>query len=873
MIILESTKILCSDEKMYRNISYNNRKKGVTLWTWDQNGNRVKLEIPFKPYIMLEQNVKKPFKSIYKTPLIKKEFETEYHRRKFVNESGVKRIFYNIPPEQQFLIDRYHDITDWMSFTKYDLRVFFIDIEVYSPEEFPTASEAKFPINLITIYDTLNDHYYTWGLLNNYIADKDNITYFQCITESDLLKSFLKFWRKNFPDILSGWNSDAFDIPYIVNRLISLFGEDAPNKLSPMDNIWSTEKLDRFNNPITEWNIDGISCIDYMKAYKKFSRNERESYSLDYISKYELNYGKENQEGMNLAKLSIENWDKYVEYNIQDVRLMVDLEKKLHYLELCRMIAYKGLTRFEKAIGTTNVVTGLYALEARKRDQYIPTFKYNKNNRKAPGGLVRPPKAGFRKDIVSFDAASLYPNTIITLNCSPETKIGNIHSDDTYTTIYTVRGKEFKLKNDDFKKWMIDKKISKSMNNTLFHQSEKGIIPSIIDSIYAERFKNKKIMNRLEKKLSKMNESYDEYFEIKRHIEELDVLQYTLKILMNSIYGTFGNNHSILYDLDISSSITLTGQYTNHKAEEAIDKYIEKKFNYKGKSLVYGDTDSCYISLTKLFKHLNISLLDNDGKISKEAMDIITQLGGEDEPKRGIITKFVNNWAKKELNSIDPRFEFKREIISDKGLFLDAKKRYIAHVINDEGVDCDKFKYVGVEIVSSTISIEIRDLMKHVIEEIVLSQDNKKSNESIRKMYESFCKLQPEMLGTRMSIKDLKKYERISKEFNIAKGTPRNSKASILHNEILKKNKLLKKYEKIQSGDKIKLLYVSKNKYGIEYIAFKNKFPKEFDLVPDYDKIYMKVIHPIFTRLYESIGWELSNPSKNFSCDLLSIFT
>lgn len=862
---------------MYRNIVYSNKEKCVKLWTWDEYGNRVTHDIPFKPYLYLEQKNGASATSIFKTPLIKKEFDTAYDRKKFIISSGIKRIFYNLPPEQQFLIDKYHGIEDWSSFTKNQLRIFYMDIEVYSPTCFPAPKEAKHPINLITIYDTLEMKFYTWGLQKEFYGEVDNVAYTQCMNEHELLKSFLRYWRRNFPDILSGWNSDGFDIPYVVNRLNNLFGEDYASRLSPLNNIWSVEKEDRFNNPVTEWCIDGITCIDYQKAYKKFARNERESYSLDYISNLELDEGKIDYDpDMSLSTLADEDWDTFVEYNIQDVNLLIKLEQKLHYLELCRMIGYKGLTRFEKALGTNRVVIGAFALAAKKRNLIIPTFEHTKGI-KPPGGYVKIPDAGFQYDVVSFDAASLYPNTIITLNLSPETKLGSFQRDDTYTTIYSIKGKEFKLKNEDFDRWVVEKKIAKSMYGILFTQNEKGIIPAIIDEIYSDRKKNKTLGKKLEKKLIGMDSSSNEYHELKRRVEELDVMQYTLKILMNSIYGTFGNSHSELYDVDLAASITLTGQAVNLEASKAIDEYLTKKCGIEESATIYQDTDSCYVSLTHAFKKMNIQLMQDD-KINPLALDVIRDIGGEEDASKGFITKRVNKWAKNELNSLDCRFEFKREKICDVTVFLNAKKRYITHNLDIECVPVERggkkeWSYTGVEVVSSSMASEIKEIVKTAIQSMISKSKTINISEEIKSVYETFCSLPPETLAVRRSIKDLVKYEKRASGFVIGKGTPQNSKAALYHNALLTKLGLGAKYEKLKSGDKIKILYVTTNPYGVDYIAFKNKLPKEFNLVPNYDALYLKNVHGIFERLFEAIGWKLNNPTKNYKCDLEDVFS
>ena len=193
---------------MYRNIVYNNRSRDITLWTWNEDGERIETRYPFKPYIYFEQKKGKDGVSIFKTPLTKREFETEFDRRKFVETSGIRRMFNNLPPEQQFLIDKFGDHKDQSEFTANPLRIFFLDIEIFSPDEFPNADDAKHPVNLITIFDSLTKKYQTWGLYP-YATTREDVEYHHCKTEGNVLRSFMKYWTKNYPDMMSGWNSDA----------------------------------------------------------------------------------------------------------------------------------------------------------------------------------------------------------------------------------------------------------------------------------------------------------------------------------------------------------------------------------------------------------------------------------------------------------------------------------------------------------------------------------------------------------------------------------------------------------------------------------------------------------------------------------------
>jgi len=584
---------------MYRNIYYNNRRKQVHLWTWDEDGNRICKTEPFKPYIMLEHSKGRDGKSIYGSSLKKREFTNNSERYEFVKSCGIKRLFNNLNVQQQYLIDRYYEEYQSESFNQFPLKIFMFDIEVYSPDEFPEADQANHPINVITIYDTLSNMYYTFGTGGDYYTDRDDVKYVKCSDEVDLLKTFTRFWRKDFPDIVCGYNSDGFDIPYLMNRMGKLLGADYRRKLSPVNTTYSRmTKVTKFGRDqyVERWKICGISCVDYMVIYKKFCRNERESWSLDHISKIELNVGKVNINETSLAKLSLTDWNTFVDYNIQDVNLLRMLEEKLHYMEIMRMLAYNGLSPFESATGTVLVVTGAIASFAKRNGMYIPTFRVERNYEKYDGGYVKDIDSQLVENVVTFDANSLYPNTIITLNISPETKLGKIISkDDNFCEIVTVNGKSVRLKLADFKKFIKTKNVSVSSADVLFSQTKKGVIPLLTDELYAIRVEKKDAMNALEEKLAFKSGSMSagEITSMKSKILDLDNLQYALKIFLNSMYGALATPTCALYDLDLAASITNTGQTTIKAAGDIIDRYINKTYDMEGSVVHYGDTDSC----------------------------------------------------------------------------------------------------------------------------------------------------------------------------------------------------------------------------------------------------------------------------------------
>jgi DNA polymerase elongation subunit (family B) len=519
---------------VYRNIYYSSREGLAYLFTWDENGDRVVTKTPYRPYFYVETNLDAfDAVSIYNTKLKKKEFKNGYERNQAAQDGAIKRLYHNIQVEQQFLIEKYKDLYDKPEFSKDPVKVCFLDIEVHSPDEFPEAKDAKHPINLITIYDNLSKTFYTWGA-KAYKPKKTNVVYTECESEIDLLDKFLDFWENGYyPDILSGWNTDFFDFPYLINRITKLRGESAAKRLSPLKSLWCRKGIFVKGQELDRWYIHGISAMDYLEVYKGFARGLLESYALNFVAQHELGEGKLAINATNLATLSETDWDNFVDYNIQDVDLLVRMENKLQFFKIIRMLAYKGLTSFEAALGKVSIVTGCVALEAYKHGLVIPTFVEGPTREAIEGGYVRDPERGLKTSIVSYDANSLYPNTIITLNISPETKVGKIkQKDEDNTVLLLTSGKEYKLPNDKFEKFLEVEKIAISKAGVLYTQKKKGVVPSLIDGLYSERVKNKNQYVELKKKLSKIEADTDDYKTCKFNMERADTIQHVIKILL-----------------------------------------------------------------------------------------------------------------------------------------------------------------------------------------------------------------------------------------------------------------------------------------------------------------------------------------------------
>lgn len=1334
---------------MYRSIYYNIPKQYVRLGTWDDQGKRINIEVPFNPYIYIEHESNADALSIFNTKLIKKEFKNSWERNKYIKNSGLKRIFYNIPTEQQFLIDTFKLKNSKADFSKYPLKIAFIDIETYSPKEFPNPKNAPDTINVITIYDSLSERFYTWGIGGKnggtFIAP-DNVIYCSCENETELLTKFLKFWKADYPDIVTGWNcisnnqyvwtknkivqlskitkniplfssendgnminnymksglkeefcietemghrilcsndhifpvytkspsqyknlntmlktksdtrlkdinetndnylmvdirnntndpltykqyiidnwhilktykyfnfkitsmkirdsiknhkesigipndywqgksfwkrrgweyqnlkeyisdelildfikdsnsiifcsrkrkfvinindvieseilrilgftftdgcidfkrfvnvysskyktltefytniynnlfnknlklckpkkradnnyykattinnklavllpliydndnkkhltitplsclsyeqfcsfytglidgdgciestsinlcnfesrneeylnilqqillwngvtsivtkhnigissifenkqfinslhvehptrkesisnlkyfekknriskhikyfitdknilvkikkifktgrnvemSDietkthyftcnginthncqSFDIPYIINRINNILGENKANSLSPVGELYCRENVaTKYGKYEDHWYIKGISVLDYMYVYKTFTKEKRERYSLNFIAETELQQTKNYVPASDLSSFADNDWQGFCDYNIQDVNILVNLEKQLHYLKIVRKLAYMGYTNFEQALGTIAIVTGAMALNAIKKGLIIPTFPI-KDVKDYAGGFVKDPKRGLIDSIVSFDANSLYPNTIISANISPETKIGKIiNKTDTHVEIKLNNDKIYNMPHAEFLTFIQNENIAITKANILYSQKTKGFCPELLDSIYTERLKHQKTLKTFKNKknsvelkvkelkkeshkedknktdiLKNIQEYKNNIKDINNKIIEHDIAQYTLKILLNSIYGTFANKYSPFYDIDAAASVTLTGQECIKTAADITNDYINKTYNITGTHIIYSDTDSIYLTIDSILKSLGIDIVNDKGEITKETYEIAENIESE-------LNKKITEWAVNTCNIKDSRFVFKREKICNSGLFLE-KKRYILHVLDDEGLPPSQEKeisYTGVEVVSIKIPKKVKPLIKHISNVMLKTRNKKETDLAYKKAYEDYNNLDVEDIATPTGINNYEKYNMLSNGFEIAKHTPFHVKCAIIYNTLLTTLGIENKYEKIASGDNIKTLYVENNKYNIKGIAFKDIYPKEFNINVDKTIMFNKNITPAVERLYEAVGWKLTNPTRETECDLLELLS
>jgi DNA polymerase elongation subunit (family B) len=857
---------------MIRHCCYSNKTSSIKLYGWNEDGDRSLQTIPYKPYIMVEHKDGE-YDSLYDTKLKKIEFNDEKHKRRFVNDSPTKRIFENLPATQQYLIDNYWEVSENTDLMDNPLYNAFFDIETTSGEGgkgFPNVDLADHEIVLVTIYNSLTKQYHTFGT-RPYNGDNIDIIYTPSKSEKDMFINIVEFIESDHPDNIIGWNSVAFDIPYLCNRIERVLNKQWVSRLSPERMVFDKTVMNKlYGTEYQSKNIIGMNNIDYLDVYKKFNMTKQPNYKLDTIGEEELGVGKIEYSGK-MNDLIYTDWDKFVDYNIRDVEILVNLEKKLKYMDLLRFISLLGFCSMEKGMETLGVVNGAVACRARMEGKYIPTFVKSRTGRKIAGGYVADPITGLAEDIISFDANSLYPSVMITCNMSPETKLGMVKVQKNGTMrLQLESGEFFNLPKDKFVKYLKSVKGSLAANGVIFSQEKMGAMPKFLDWLYTNRKVMKSRMFELKGILVKGGHDDIEKRLLEDEIQLCNTYQHAYKIVLNSTYGYCANEYAAMGDLDIGEAVTLTGQATIKKSNTAFKEYMSKTYQELTDkeiedSIRYNDTDSVYVTLTCLREKYGIHIFDEENNISKEFYDVCDG-----------VEKYINDsmesWARKSLQSIDPRLVFKREAVADRGIFL-APKKYILHIRNDEGVDVDKFKYIGVEVVTTKTPKSLKPMIKSIIESVIMDMDKKKATDLYIKSYDMFKTLPSGQACNNGSMNTYNKW--IPKGYTGFKAptkTPQNVKAAYFFNEICRVEGLEFEYEKLVEGDKIKFAYVqTPNKYGITVIGFgTDNLPAEVEenVQVDYNIMFDRIVSAPIKRIYESVGWVLRPPNRTLKIDL-----
>ena len=743
----------------------------------------------------------------------------------------------------QYILEEYP--WDEMKFDMNQIRIFTLDIETGAENGFPDIETADQEILLISLKDSHTGRITVFGS-RPYEATDPDVDYLEFKTEVGLLKAFLHFWISNFPDVITGWNVQLFDIPYIIKRIERVIGEKESKMISPWKSILYREIYIKGRKQIA-YDISGISCLDYLELYKKFTYTNQESYRLDHICSVELGAKKlDHSEYDTFKEFYTKNWKKFVDYNIIDVRLVDQLDDKMKLIELAITMAYDAKVNFEDVYSQVRMWDNIIYVYLSKRNLVIPPKHESRKDNKYAGAYVKEPTPGIYDWVVSFDLNSLYPHLIMQYNLSPETLKEHRHPTATVDRLLNKEIELFDLCGQTL-----------CANGTYYDTNKRGFLPELMDKIYQERTIYKKRMLKAKQEYEK-NPSTD----LKKEIARCNNIQMARKIQLNSAYGAIGNEHFRYYRLEIAEAITMSGQLSIRWIQNHMNEYLNKLLSTKEEDYVIAsDTDSIYLNLgplvDKFFSNKSsdkaaiVTILD---KICQEKLEPFIERSYEE------LATYVAAYEQK--------MKMKRENIADRGIWT-AKKRYILNVWDSEGVRYaePKMKICGMETARSSTPAFFRDKLLKAYD-IIINQDNDVLIDYIDKVKEDTKKEECVNIAFPRGVNGLKKYKSGSDIYS--KGTPIHVRGALLYNHYVSRNKLTHKYPLIQEGEKIKFLYLkTPNPIQENVISFFQNLPPEFNVEKyvDFNKQFEKSFFEPLKNVLECIGWDYER-----SVSLLSFF-
>lgn len=742
-----------------------------------------------------------------------------------------------------YIADEYSDQVNW---DMDKLCVVTIDIEVACENGFPNQNDAIEPFLSITVKNQSTKQIIVWGV-GEYSTSREDVEYIHCETERELIAEFLAFWESTQPDIVTGWNTEFFDIPYIVNRIRHVMGEEATKRLSPWGVITS-KTVKNFSRENVIYNILGVANMDYLELYKKFTYTGQESYRLDHIAYVELGDRKDDNPYETFREWYTKDYQSFIDYNIQDVEIVDRLEDKMKLIELALTMAYEAKVNYEDIFGSVKYWDVLIYNFLRERNIVIPTKKHGEKSEKYEGAYVKEPYVGKHDWVLSFDLNSLYPHLIMQYNISPETlQDGQIRFGDNPVDI--LLSEQFDLSS------LKEKNICITPNGAMFDRSKQGFLPMMMETMYNDRVKYKKLM--LQAKQNYEDTKDPKYL---KDISRYNNIQMARKISLNSAYGAIGNVWFRYYDLRIAEGITTSGQLSIRWVENRINQYLNKVLGTDETDYVIAsDTDSLYIKfgdlVHKVFGEGNYKPEDCDETQTSKIVNFLDTVAKEKiEP---FIDKSYRDLASY-VNAYDQKMQMKREVIADKGIWT-AKKRYILNAWDVEGVRYNEptLKIMGIEAVKSSTPAPCREKIKEALK-IIMRGSEKELNQFIQDFREEFMKMEPETIAFPRSVNGLSKWMDSSSIFK--KGTPMHIKGALIYNHLVKKNKLTAKYPLIQEGDKVKFVNLMKqNQYQSNVITLITKLPKELDIhrLVDYDIQFDKSFVEPLIFILETINWNV----------------
>ena len=735
----------------------------------------------------------------------------------------------------QYISETYPE--DEVKFDISKIKVTTIDIEVASENGFPDVESAAEEVLLITLQDYNTKQIRTWGL-GKFDNQQKNVKYRSFSNEYDLLNDFISWWmiEENTPEVITGWNSELYDIPYLVRRIDRVLSEKLMKRLSPWGLVTERETFIAGRKHIS-YDIGGVSQLDYLNLYKKFTYKAQESYRLDHIANVELGQQKlDHSEFDTFKDFYTKGWQKFVEYNIKDVELVDRMEDKMKLIELALTMAYDAKVNYSDVFSQVRMWDTIIYNYLKKKNIVIPPNVRSDKDSKYAGAYVKEPIPGVYDYVVNFDLNSLYPHLIMQYNISPETLVEQRHPS---VTVDKILNQEI-----DFEPY---KEYAVCANGAMYRKDVRGFLPELMEKIYKDRtiYKKKMIVAKQEYEKKKTKA-------LEKEIARCNNIQMARKIQLNSAYGAIGNQYFRYFKLANAEAITLSGQVSIRWIEEKINKYLNKILKTNDVDYVIAsDTDSIYLNMGPLVD----TVYEGREKTTESVVSFLDKVAQVE------LEKYIESCYQEladYVNAYDQKMQMKRENIADRGIWT-AKKRYILNVWDSEGVRYDepKLKMMGIEAVKSSTPAPCRQMIKDGLK-LMMSGTEEQVIDFIDKCRCEFRTLPPESIAFPRTASDVRKYQSHSDIY--VKGTPIHIRGALLFNHYIKDKNLTNKYSLIGNGEKIKFIYLKKpNIIQENIISFIQDFPTELglDKYVDYELQFEKSFLEPLKSILDSIGWNV----------------
>ena len=792
------------------------------------------------------------------------------------------RIYGNINYEYAYINETYPTHIDY---DIKDIVICNIDIEVESKLGFSDAKDAANEITAITMKCSTDGIFHVFACkpfdaISYNMEHQDSvINYHQSTDEIDLLEQFLDLWETIEPDIVTGYNIRMYDIPYIVNRISRIMSSDDAKRLSP----WNTIKentVNIFGKPEVVYDVAGLCVLDYLLIYRKNVLEPRESYRLDYIAEVELGERKiDYSEYGNLQALYENDFKKFIEYNIHDVRLVDRIDAKRKLIELQLIVAYHAHVNYVDVLSQVRTWDTLICNHLLAKGVVIPQRTETSKDTQFTGAFVMKPHIGMHEWVASFDVRALYPMIMRTLNIGMETKLPVKKLTPEMRQYRGYIDKNLMVADEDGKMnvnpeaiiagitdplWehFADEDVAVSANAIFYHREPKSFYSELIEELFQNRLDYKAKLKKVKKALSELKTpaatatdiecaAYaTQKTELDTQASIYDLKQHATKIMLNSLYGACGNEYFRFFDVNNAEAVTTTGQFIIQFVGRGIDAYLNKKMGTTNQRyVVYSDTDSIYVTLKTVVDKFWSS------KTMAEKVEEVDKLCKEAIQKE--INRLFRLLTERYLNGVGEYLLMNRETIGDKAIWT-AKKRYIVNVRDKEGIRKDpaELKVMGLEISKSSVPKFCRDAMKEAVK-IVMEKDQKTLFAFVADTKAKFLAQKIEDVSFPRSVNGLVKYGNSQNIY--IKGTPFHTKGVLAYNHLLNKLNLVGKYPAIKNGEKMKFFYLLQpNPVGTNAMAFLTMMPAEFKMEQyiDWETQFSKSFIEPLMLILNAIKWD-----------------